>query len=316
MKIFAPITKRDDDQRLVYGYASTESRDNQGEIIKAEAIKEALTDYMTFANIREMHQPKAAGICESAELNEKGLYICAKIVDDDAWEKVKTGVYKGFSVGGQSISKADKVITKMRMTEISLVDRPCNPECVIDIWKTDETTPTNEGVETVSVLQKGMYTVANLASLLESLNDIRQSAEWENTHEGDSSTVPAELKSAIDGLAAILVKMTAEEAMELTMKAEQPGDIAKTDLDNSLAKLTGALTSIQKAFTEGLHDLSARIAKLESQPEPPKAAAKVIPISKVDDNRIGTIDAAVSDDPLTAIKKIHQSGPIGISRSL
>lgn len=136
-KFFADIIKTDDEQRLVYGYASTEAIDVQREIVRKEAIGEALEEYMKFANIREMHQPSAVGIAKSATLDDKGLYISAKVVDDSAWAKVKEGVYKGFSIGGKALQKAEGVISKMRLTEISLVDRPANPECVIDLYKFD-----------------------------------------------------------------------------------------------------------------------------------------------------------------------------------
>ncbi|MEN9885526.1 MAG: hypothetical protein RL758_104 [Pseudomonadota bacterium] len=148
-KAFAPITKVDDEQRMVYGYASTDTKDSQGEIVKSDAIEAALPDYMKFANIREMHTMSAVGVAKSAEVNENGLYIGAKIVDDAAWAKVKEGVYKGFSIGGKALEKANGIITKLRLTEISVVDRPANPECVIDTWKAealdDDVSLTNEG---------------------------------------------------------------------------------------------------------------------------------------------------------------------------
>lgn len=56
MKIYFPFAKIDAEQREVWGYASTEARDDQGEIIKRDAPIAALGDYMKFANIREMHQ--------------------------------------------------------------------------------------------------------------------------------------------------------------------------------------------------------------------------------------------------------------------
>ena len=49
MKLFAEITKIDREQRMVFGYASTETLDNQGEIVRKEAIEAALPDYMRFA---------------------------------------------------------------------------------------------------------------------------------------------------------------------------------------------------------------------------------------------------------------------------
>src|SRR5947207_3858355 len=102
MRIFAAIVKTDPDKRMVYGYASTEALDSQGEKISKAAMVKALPDYMLWANVREMHQSSAVGVAKSAEIDDKGLYLQAKIVDDAAWEKVKEGVYKGFSVGGKS----------------------------------------------------------------------------------------------------------------------------------------------------------------------------------------------------------------------
>lgn len=138
MRIFASIIKRDDEKRLVYGYASTEALDSQGERVSKAAIEKALPDYMRFANIREMHQASAVGVAKEAEIDDKGLYLCAKVVDDDAWIKVKEGVYKGFSIGGKSMAKTDDTITELKLTEISLVDRPANPEAVIDVWKAED----------------------------------------------------------------------------------------------------------------------------------------------------------------------------------
>jgi HK97 family phage prohead protease len=138
MKIYLPIAKVDAAKRLVYGYASTEARDDQGEVVKREALQEALGDYMRFGNIREMHQLSAVGKAQNAEIDDKGLYLGAKVVDDRAWEKVVEGVYNGFSIGGKVIERAAgdyKTINKLRLDEISLVDRPANPEAVFDCWK-------------------------------------------------------------------------------------------------------------------------------------------------------------------------------------
>lgn len=138
MKLYAEITKLDREQRLVFGYASTEALDNQGEIVTKSAIEAALPAYMRFANIREMHQPSAVGVAEEAEVDEKGFRIGARIVDDGAWKKVTEGVYKGFSIGGK-VTERDPVrkhvITGLDLLEVSLVDRPANPEAMIELYK-------------------------------------------------------------------------------------------------------------------------------------------------------------------------------------
>ena len=138
MRFYWPIAKVDAEQRMVWGYASTEAEDDQGETVSREALAAALDDYMRFANIREMHQPSAVGIAKEAAIDDKGLYLGAKIVDEDAWQKVVEGVYKGFSIGGRVTARDSgdrRLITALRLTEISVVDRPANPEAMFDCWK-------------------------------------------------------------------------------------------------------------------------------------------------------------------------------------
>ncbi len=138
MKIYLPIAKVDAARREVWGYASTEARDDQGEVVRREALIAALGDYMRFANIREMHQLSAVGVAREAAVDDRGLYVGARIVDDQAWQKVVEGVYKGYSIGGLVTQRdpADyKTITGLVLNEISLVDRPANPEAVFDYWK-------------------------------------------------------------------------------------------------------------------------------------------------------------------------------------
>ena len=111
--LYAPISKTDEDQRMVYGYASTEALDSQGEVVKKDALKDALDDYMKYANIREMHQPSAVGKTKNAQIDSKGLYVAVKVVDDSAWNKVKEGVYNGFSIGGRVKQMVDNEITNL-----------------------------------------------------------------------------------------------------------------------------------------------------------------------------------------------------------
>lgn len=134
-QVFLPIEKVDEEKRMVWGYASTPTKDLQGEIVTLDAIKAALPDYMQWANIREMHTSSAVGVTKEAHVDEKGLYIGAKIVDDDAWKKCKEQVYKGFSIGGSKVQKVGDTIKELRLTEISIVDRPANPDARIDVCK-------------------------------------------------------------------------------------------------------------------------------------------------------------------------------------
>lgn len=155
------IAKLDQEHRIVEGFASTEALDSQGDVVDADAIKGALPDYMQWANLREMHigpdgeqEVAAVGTVLKAEVIDgdvevdgqvyhNPLHIIAKVVDDDAWNKVKEGVYKGFSIGGKILKavreqlegQTIRRIVKLLLFEISLVDRPANPDAKIFVWK-------------------------------------------------------------------------------------------------------------------------------------------------------------------------------------
>jgi hypothetical protein len=149
---WVPFQKVDKEKHTVAGYASTETEDSQGEITSREALEQALPDYMKFANIREQHDPhKAAGVAQEAEMTDQGLLLTAKIVDKDAWEKVLEGVYKGFSIGGKKIEKLGKVITKIALNEISIVDRPANPDCVFEVYKADGSKDDKEDADPTTI---------------------------------------------------------------------------------------------------------------------------------------------------------------------
>jgi hypothetical protein len=145
-RVFGSITKFEkqaDGTLYVEGVASSESVDSQGEIVKASAIKAAATDYLKFPAVREMHQLIAAGKALGLDVGEDGkTYIAAKIVDPIAIRKIEEGVYKGFSIGGSvppgGRNKDDpKIIEQLKLSEISLVDRPANPDCVVTLFKAD-----------------------------------------------------------------------------------------------------------------------------------------------------------------------------------
>ena len=139
MNRYFEIQKVDTPQRMVWGYCSTEALDAHGEIITKAAMQDAWDEYMQFGNIREMHQPSAVGVVKEYSFDDTGTLIGAYIADDSAWAKVEALVYKGFSVGGKKkpggYDAINKTITALSITEISLVDRPANPEALITLFK-------------------------------------------------------------------------------------------------------------------------------------------------------------------------------------
>jgi hypothetical protein len=142
MRLYGAIQKvepQDDGTVRVHGIASSEVVDDQGEIVRADAMRAAIPDYMRFPALREMHQLSAAGTTLEAEVGDDGATrIVAHVVDPTAITKVRNQVYRGFSIGGRVTQREagnSKAITGLVLTEISLVDRPANPEATFDCWK-------------------------------------------------------------------------------------------------------------------------------------------------------------------------------------
>jgi hypothetical protein len=142
MRLYGAIQKvepQDDGTVRVHGIATSEAVDEQGEIVRADAIRAAIPDYMRFPALREMHQLSAAGTTLEAEVCDDGTTrIVAHVVDPVAVAKVRNHVYRGFSIGGR-VTQRDagdpRSITGLVLNEISLVDRPANPEAIFDCWK-------------------------------------------------------------------------------------------------------------------------------------------------------------------------------------
>ena len=172
---FLPFFKIDKDRRIVSGYASTPTQDSDGEIVNLEAVRKALPKYMRYGNIREMHKLSAVGVAEDAAVDSKGLYLEAKIVDDGAWKKCLEGVYKGFSIGGRKLDMEGNEITELDLTEISIVDRPSNPDCDFKLAKGEKNLNGAGGylvkLEKPSMEEKAIRKMAEAVALLSKAKD-------------------------------------------------------------------------------------------------------------------------------------------------
>lgn len=156
LNLYVQFTKTNDEEQIVEGIATSEDLDSQGEIVKYDAIKAALPDYMKFGNIREMHTHSAVGKAIRAIPNDKkkNLLLTAKVVDPVAWQKVKAGVYNGFSIGGRVLKQVGNEIQGIMLNEISLVDRPANPAALFSLVKFD-TSVKKDGATDPSVDSEG-----------------------------------------------------------------------------------------------------------------------------------------------------------------
>ena len=115
---------------------------------------EAATGGKSKGNIRALHKGALAAVGKIIHFepldDKKAIFIGAKIVDDDAWNKVKEGVFTGFSVGGKYGRRwADSLINSLRRyeampEEFSLVDWPAAPSARFELVKMGGTSEQRE----------------------------------------------------------------------------------------------------------------------------------------------------------------------------
>jgi len=118
---------------------------------------------------------------------------------------------------------------RQELMEFSIVSIPANPEALMEEPAAGEMqlSGRQEAVKAVAerlrgnLSRKGMYDVSCLANLLSELGWLHDSTSWEAEHEGDGSTVPAQLGEALRILGDALVAMSAEEVAEMLATTAQ-----------------------------------------------------------------------------------------------
>lgn len=300
MRLFGNFTKVEegsDGTLMVEGIATTETVDGDGEVVEADAVKAALPDFLRLGSgpLREMHQPLAAGRVDAAAVGaDRRTRITATVVDPVAIRKVKAGVYKGFSIGGKVVARDPddrNTITALRLTEISLVDRPANPDAVITLVKLEDTdmteteTPPKKtgGADSCDALAD----CAPLATILKALSaavaglsakdmeSLLSTLEAANTDDAPDDDADAEEDEATDDKTATL----------------GAGDLRKA-LDRARADRAGLLRQRDA--------LAARVRALEAQP---RAEDYVLKAAVA-----GTAATKTTlDDPATALDAIKKA---------
>ena len=131
-----------DGTMTVYGKATDDSIDIDQQICDGDWLKRAMPAWFkSGGNIREQHSNIAAGVAKEYEAKADGHYIGVLVVDPVSVKKVDAGVLKGFSVGIKNprvvrdSKAANGRIIDGQIVEVSLVDRPANPNCQLVLAK-------------------------------------------------------------------------------------------------------------------------------------------------------------------------------------
>jgi hypothetical protein len=119
------ILKADDEQRMVYGWASVVTEkgeaviDRQGDVIEPETLVKAVNDFMEHVRVgKAMHVGEQVGVVVHSlpitkeigdalgiQSDREGWVVAYKVFDDAVWEMVKSGELAAFSIGGRAVKE-------------------------------------------------------------------------------------------------------------------------------------------------------------------------------------------------------------------
>jgi len=119
------ILKSDEEQRLVYGWASVVTEkgepvvDRQGDVIEPDTLVKAVNNFMEHVRVgKQMHTgeqigavihsmpvTKEIGDSLGIQSDREGWIVAFKVYDDEVWNKVKSGELAAFSIGGRAIKE-------------------------------------------------------------------------------------------------------------------------------------------------------------------------------------------------------------------
>jgi len=136
-----------EEELVLEGFASTDSKDRASDIIPLStwADPDSIANYLKNPIILAQHdRDEPVGKCESLQVKDGGLFVRVRIYKslcEKTFMAVKHGILKTFSVGFRlkDIEYAEEqdayLLTKVELTEISIVSIPCNTDATFAVMK-------------------------------------------------------------------------------------------------------------------------------------------------------------------------------------
>jgi hypothetical protein len=249
---FAKIIKQEkleDGTLMVYGKATDDSLDIDEQICDAGWLATAMPEWFkTGGNVREQHSNIAAGVAKELDAKADGFYINVHVVDPVSVKKTETGVFKGFSIGIRSprVVRDNKAangrIIDGQIVEVSLVDRPANPNAKLIMAK-------SVGTEIVKVEELVEATEEVVETPAETVTEevVETTEVAEATEEKAADAKPSK-EEALKRLQELTKEMT-----DLTMMCKELGyieDKAEGDVGESAEEETEEGSSPEAAEEE------------------------------------------------------------------
>lgn len=309
---YASIVKydrHDDGTLTVYGKATDDSLDIDQQICDDAWLDRAMPEWFkSGGNIREQHSSIAAGVAQEYEKKSDGHYISALVVDPVSVKKVESRVLKGFSIGIKSPrvvrdqKAANGRIIDGQIVEVSLVDRPANPNAKLMLAKSLEG----------DIVQVEEYT--ETPSLLDTVKSFR--AELEKFDQ-----------SAFDTARRALADLIAVEAAEMSEQGHDERESIKELLD-SIKHLfhwyegeveEGEVAEPLPLAEEAAEEASEDVLELAADPETPaedgaetdeekmcKECGETLKLCKCNDKSADPDEAVETADETSAVDSVEE----------
>jgi hypothetical protein len=273
--------RNSDGTLTVYGKATDDSVDIDQQICDEAWLAKAMPDwFMTGGNIREQHSNIAAGVAKEYELKADGHYISALVVDPISVKKVENGVLRGFSIGIKSprvvrdTKAANGRIIDGQIVEVSLVDRPANPNCQLVLAKSIN----------------GEKSLTKVEELVETTIE-KEEATAEMPMNGEAKSIPSQedmmsryaaAKQALDEV----TMMCKEYGYELPAEEKQYGESAEEESEEGPAG-SGAEHELEE---------TKELVEQDGSEMEKTTATEIIPDSTVDEPIIPGINPEEHED--------------------
>jgi phage head maturation protease len=249
-----PISKIDEEKRIVSGFATLDNIDKQGDRILPEASEKAFANFR--GNVRLMHQPIPAGKVVSfrsdtffdpeTKKQYTGVFVDTYVSKgaQDIWEMVLDGTLTGFSIGG-AIKDTDteldeesnttvRVIKEYDLVELSLVDSPANQFAnIFSIQKTID-----------GEIAEGMFSKSNIKNVF--WCEEEEMAYLSREEKYSCSSCSSDLPSIgwIDEITKSDIEKAMTEIID-THKAVNPGTVTSDDVPKKYPKQNPRFSDIQ-----------------------------------------------------------------------
>ena len=307
LNLFAQIAKIDESKHEVWGVATAEVVDKEGEIFDYQSSKPYFknwsdeiakaTDGKSLGNVREMHEPSAVGKLVAIAFDDdlKQIRVGARIVDSVAWQKCMLGVYTGFSIGGayvKSWKDGEYVRFTANPVEISVVDNPCMPGAHFTAVKADGTCEVRKFTAAAGTYQAfkigarhSKATRAHLDAIKASMDKMAQSHQEAEAHmdallddgaaDNAARSASAEMQKIPDGPRSgvktgdqnTMLEANDKAQLEKARASSASALVKLAEMEQEVAGLRSEMESNNQEIQRSLSNLLSLVEKLVSPQE-------------------------------------------------